>query len=79
MFGNCGENKKNRRISPIFFVVAFSDNKPPAMQVELKIFRYKNVLLWYTFVVFANDNQRRTFLCLEIEVYLIPNGIANII
>ncbi len=49
------------------------------MQVELKIFRYKNVLLWYTFVVFANDNQRRTFLCLEIKVYLIPNGIANII
>ncbi len=30
------------------FIVAFSDNKPPAMQVELKIFRYKNVLLWYT-------------------------------
>ncbi len=30
-----------------FLVVAFSDNKPPAMQVELKIFRYKNVLLWH--------------------------------
>lgn len=44
----------------VFFFVAFSDNKPPAVQVELKIFRYKTVLLWYTLVVFANDNQRRT-------------------
>ena len=71
-------NKKDCNLA-VFFFVAFSDNKPPAKQVELKIFRYKNVLLWYTFDVFVNQNQRRTFLCLEIKVYLIPNGIANII
>jgi hypothetical protein len=32
---------------PRFFVVAFSENKPPLKVVELKIFRYKYSSLWY--------------------------------